>query len=77
MLRLLRSACSSQLYQDTLKDTEPRVVERSEVFMPEDVVSRGPDYDSTWGMIDFAPKEMDVDDALKVAPNSAKPMQFR
>lgn len=45
--------------------------------MPEDVVSRGPDYDSTWGMIDFAPKEMDVDDALKVAPNSAKPMQFR
>ncbi|KAG0146018.1 hypothetical protein CROQUDRAFT_78200 [Cronartium quercuum f. sp. fusiforme G11] len=67
----------SKLYQDTLKDTEPRVIERSEIFMPEDVKIHGADYDSTWGMIDFAPQDMDVDDTLKVPTNGTKPMQFR
>ncbi|EGG08575.1 uncharacterized protein MELLADRAFT_116024 [Melampsora larici-populina 98AG31] len=68
---------ASKLYSDTLKDTEPRVIERSEIFMPEDVMFRGPDPDSTWGMIDFAPHDTDMDEALKMPPNSNKPMQFR
>lgn len=68
---------ASKLYSDTLKDTEPRVIERSETFMPEDVMYRGPDPDSTWGMIDFAPHDTDMDEALKIPPNSNKPMQFR
>ncbi|MBW0477926.1 hypothetical protein O181_017641 [Austropuccinia psidii MF-1] len=68
---------ASKLYQDTLKETEPRVVEQSEVFMPEEFKNRNSDIDSTWGMIDFTSGELDVDDVFKVPMNSAKPMQFR
>ncbi|WAQ84749.1 hypothetical protein PtA15_5A322 [Puccinia triticina] len=68
---------ASKLYQATLKETEPRVVERSEIFMPEEFKPRSNDIDSTWGMIDFMSDDMDVDDVLKIPMNRAKPMQFR
>lgn len=68
---------SSKLYQATLKETEPRVVERSEIFMPEEFKPRSNDIDSTWGMIDFMSDDLDVDDVLKIPVNRAKPMQFR
>jgi len=68
---------ASKLYQATLKETEPRVVERSEIFMPEEFKPRSNDIDSTWGMIDFMSDDLDVDDVLKISVNRAKPMQFR
>ncbi|KAA1119518.1 1-phosphatidylinositol-3-phosphate 5-kinase [Puccinia graminis f. sp. tritici] len=68
---------ASKLYQATLKETEPRVVERSEIFMPEEFKPRSNDIDSTWGMIDFMSDDLDVDDVLKIPMNRAKPMQFR
>ncbi|PLW14721.1 hypothetical protein PCASD_18766 [Puccinia coronata f. sp. avenae] len=68
---------ASKLYQATLKETEPRVIERSEIFMPEEFKPRSNDIDSTWGMIDFMSDELDVDDVLKIPVNRAKPMQFR
>ncbi|KAI8455619.1 hypothetical protein BY996DRAFT_6431009 [Phakopsora pachyrhizi] len=68
---------ASKLYQDTLKETEPRLVERSEIFMPGDLKARSADIDSTWGMIDFASEDVEIDETLKVPTNNAKPMQFR
>ncbi|KAI9620678.1 hypothetical protein KEM48_008027 [Puccinia striiformis f. sp. tritici PST-130] len=67
----------SKIYLDTLKETEPRVVERSEIFMPEEFKPRSSDIDSTWGMIDFMSDDLEVDDVLKIPMDRAKPMQFR
>lgn len=68
---------ASKLYESTLQETEPRLTERSEIFMPEEFKPRSNDIDSTWGMIDLMPDDLDVDDVLKVPANRAKPMQFR
>lgn len=66
MLTLLRH--SSKAYRSRVEEQSniaPRVTERSEAFMPDEV--HPADRSSTWGLVDFspAPEATDAEDALR------------